>query len=66
MVPLHRRRSVVASFGALAAAAALLAWPRTATEGVRSKTGSDPQMIDGDETWAWNGDQLETITYRSG
>ena len=31
-----------------------------------SWTGTDPQMIDGDETWAWSGDQLDTITYRSG
>ena len=29
-------------------------------------TGTDPDMIDGDETWSWTGDQLDSITYRSG
>ena len=37
-VPLHRRRAVMATFGALAAAAAIVvAWPRAATETVRTK-----------------------------
>ena len=31
-----------------------------------SWTGTDPSMIDGDEVYAWNGSQLNTITYRSG
>ena len=31
-----------------------------------SWTGTDPSMIDGDEVYAWNGQQLDTITYRSG
>jgi len=28
--------------------------------------GSDPQAIWGDETYAWNGDRLDSMTYRSG
>lgn len=28
--------------------------------------GSDPSVIDGDETFAWNGNNLDTVTYRSG
>lgn len=28
--------------------------------------GTDPSVIDSDATYAWNGDQLDTMTYRSG
>lgn len=29
-------------------------------------TGSHPDVIDSDETWVWNGDNLHTVTSRSG
>jgi len=29
-------------------------------------TGTDPSVIDSEATFAWNGDRLETLTYRSG
>jgi hypothetical protein len=31
-----------------------------------SWNGSDASVIDGDEAWAWNGDSLDSVTYRSG